>query len=552
MTIPNSHPIAPHGGAWDNPAPIQDAAPAEPFPIEALPGPMRRMAEAVALSMPCPVDMPACTMLAAASAAIGATRQLKVKTSWYELPRLWLAVVARPGSKKSPSAKNVLGPIRRAQKRLRREHEAAMEKYKASLAEWKRQTEEAIAARQNPPDKPHEPIERQLEVGDTTREALCDLLRENWRGVLVYRDELTGWANSLNQYKAGKGDDRQFWLSLWSGEPVFVNRRGRRLYAEEPFASIVGNLPPAVLGELSDNRAREDGWIHRILFAWPEEIEMTVTKAEPDPLTLDDYEKVFVNLFALESGRDSDGEPVPRTLRFSHDADDRWTAFVNALYREMKAEDFPEELRGPWAKMEGYCVRLALLLHVCRQACGETSSEEVDRESVENAIRLVRYFQAHARRVYPQLLHDGGDRLRQDAEAILAWVRRNGERIRPADDDGKPALAFTWRMIRRDLARRFEGRDEDLRKALQALESRGYLREVARQREAERGRRPESDYLVNPACLSGACAVPDTRMTLGKEPTNNSGKNGERHASCCHAEAAPAISTIGGEPCLRI
>jgi len=67
---------------------------------------------------------------------------------------------------------------------------------------------------------------------DCTREALCDLLRENPRGLLVHRDELAGWARSLNQYKGGKGNDKQFWLNLWSGEPVAVNRRGRRVHVK--------------------------------------------------------------------------------------------------------------------------------------------------------------------------------------------------------------------------------------------------------------------------------------------------------------------------------
>lgn len=503
MGILTLHRIDPPGGTWDTPSPLQDVAPAEPFPLDVLPGPMRHMAEAVAASMPCPVDMPACTMLAAASAAIGTARQLKIKTSWYEQSRLWIAVVCRPGNKKSPAASCVLSPIRRAQKRLRREHREAMEQHEAALAEWKAQAEAAVAARQDPPEKPREPIERQLEVGDTTREALCDLLRENPRGLLQNRDELTGWVMSLNQYKGGKGDDKQFWLSLWSGEPVFVNRRGRRLYAENPFASVVGNLPPAVLGELSDNRSREDGFLHRILFAWPDEIDVTFTKVEPDPQTLDEYEATFAKLFALQSDRDSDGEPVPRTLRFTREGEERFAAFSNGLYRELKGDGFPDELRGPWAKMEGYGARLSLLLHVCRHACGETDSEDVDETSVEKAIRLIRYFQSHARRVYPQLLHDGADELRQDAEAVLGWIRRNGGRIRPADDEGKPTMAFTWRMVRRDMARRFEGREEALRQALQALEARGYVRESAREREGERGRKPEPDYLVNPSLLPG-------------------------------------------------
>lgn len=499
----NLHHIDPTGGGWEKPAPLQDAAPAAPFPLDELPGPMQRMAEAVAASMPCPVDLPACTMLAAASAAVGATRRLKIKTSWYEQARLWIAVVAPTGSKKSPAASCVLSPIRRAEKRLRREHETAMDAYNKELAEWKRRTAEAAAAKQSAPEKPREPVERQIEANDMTRESLPDLIRENPRGLLAYRDELTGWAKSLNQYKSGRGDDKQFWLSLWSGEPISVNRRGRRVRVVDPFVTVCGNLPPAVLSDLADKRTREDGWLHRILFSWPDPTAPCWTDCEPDPLTMDEYTQLFESLFDLDFDRDGDGEPVPRTLGFASDAKERFAAFINELASEISTADFAEELRGPWAKMEGCCARLSLLLHVCRQACGETAREDVDKRSVDKAIQLIRYFQAHARRIYPQMLQDGGDELRQNAEAVLIWVRRKRDAIVPADEgSGKPPMAFTWRIVRRDLARRFEGRDEELRRALQALEARGYLREATRQREGERGRRPLPDFHVNPTVFS--------------------------------------------------
>jgi hypothetical protein len=149
--------------------------------------------------------------------------------------------------------------------------------------------------------------------------------------------------------------------------------------------------------------------------------------------------------------------------------------------------------------MEGYAARLALLLHVCRRVAGGTAPEAVDEASVDGAVRLADYFLANARRVYPGLASVAGKRLREDAEAVLGWVRRNRTRIEPEDkDQHKPALAFTWRMVRHDLHHRFEGRDGDLREALEDLEGRGCLREVPRERAGPSGRKPKPDYLVNP------------------------------------------------------
>src|SRR5262249_6873606 len=133
--------------------------------------------------------------------------------------------------------------------------------------------------------KPKPPEQLQVFTSNVTVEALGDLLNENKRGLLLYRDELTGWAKSNNMYRAGRGDDKENFLSIWAGVPFSVNRRGRRVYVETPFLSVCGNLPPAVLGDLNDEHGREDGWIHRILFTWPDEGPGGWSDEEPDPAT---------------------------------------------------------------------------------------------------------------------------------------------------------------------------------------------------------------------------------------------------------------------------
>src|SRR5262249_10859789 len=130
-------------------------------------------------------------------------------------------------------------------------------------------------------------------------------------------------------------------------------------------------------------------------------------------------------------------------------------------------------------------------------------SREVDEVSAENALKLVEYFKAHARRVYPRLRASLVDELHSDAEAVLEWIARNRDKIEAAQDT-KPAKAFSWRMVRRDLSRRFDHRDECLRKALAFLEAHGYLREVEKARQGTVGRNPKPDYFVNEHVLRDA------------------------------------------------
>ena len=60
-------------------------------------------------------------------------------------------------------------------------------------------------------------------VEDATVEALYSVLEENPRGVLDIEDELSGWVRRMDQYKGGKGADRQFFLGVWSNS---TSRRG--------------------------------------------------------------------------------------------------------------------------------------------------------------------------------------------------------------------------------------------------------------------------------------------------------------------------------------
>src|SRR5262249_39824818 len=150
---------------------------------------------------------------------------------------------------------------------------------------------------------------------------------------------------------------------------------------------------------------------------------------------------------------------------------DIYMKFVNRLAEEMRAADFDPQLRGPWAKMEGYCARFSLLLQVCAEAAGETNERDVGPEAVRGAVKLADYFMAHARRVSPVLASAKTDTKKKDADAVLTWIQRNREKIEKATDDA-PAGAFDWRTVRHDLHNRFDGRENDLMRVLSDLEAR--------------------------------------------------------------------------------
>jgi hypothetical protein len=404
-----------------------------PFPIEVLPPALRTFVEAAAAALPCPADFLAVPMLGVLGAAIGTTRMVEIKAGWRESARLWTAVISEPGSKKSPALDKVVHPLYAIQHDLgeeydaaKRDYEAELATYEVELAAWKGNKDRTA---DNKPAKPEAPPFSQICSTDATVEALASLLEQNPRGVVFIRDELTAWVHAMDQYKGGKGADRQHWLSFWNGAPVIVNRKNRReaTVLMDPFVAVVGCLPPDVLEELGDERGREDGFVHRILFASPPAHTVEWTEASLGPEVAQNYETVIRALFTLEGFR---------VLHMTHRARKVWTEWINGHYAQSSDVELSPALRGPWAKLEGMCARLALILQLAQHVCDAMSSspasnhasgETIDHKSMTRAVALIDdYFKSHLRSVYAQMHATPADRR---LEGVRQWVERRGGEV---------------------------------------------------------------------------------------------------------------------------
>jgi hypothetical protein len=160
-----------------------------------------------------------------------------------------------------------------------------------------------------------------------------------------------------------------------------------------------------VLDELSDARGREDGFIHRILFAYPDPMPVRWTEAAISEPTLQGYTAVYEGLWDLQGDLGPAGARPPPPVELSFTAQGRaaFIQFANALYEALADPALPPHLRGPCAKFEGYGARLALILHICRGVCDEADTADVDEHSVRAMVQLIHYFKAHATRVYARL-----------------------------------------------------------------------------------------------------------------------------------------------------
>ncbi|MHB8158643.1 MAG: DUF3987 domain-containing protein [Desulfocucumaceae bacterium] len=395
-----------------------------PFPLDALPKAFRRYSQESARAFPCPLDFTGTSLLITAGSAIGTTKEIEIKPGWREPPILWGAIVGFPGSKKSPALKDAAGPVLKEQEKLRRKYEDKTIEYKEKITKYmvaKKLWEEAkkkAAIRKvedpgDPPPEPGEPVMEQRIAMDATVESIAVLMDQNRRGLILIYDELAALTKGLDQYK-GKGNDRQHFLSWWTGGPDMVNRMSRKpMFLPRTFLCIIGNIPPDVLGELTDLTGRADGFVDRFLFSYPDQIPGGWSDYTISNEARNEIEQVFAKLYELQHG--SDGNP--QLVELTEKAKDKFKGWLNSFQHNAS-----EEIANYCEKLVGYCARLALTLHMVKYVTGETTSIKVESQSMSSAIALIEYYKSHARKVFQWMGEKSEDR---SIRKLIAWIQKN-------------------------------------------------------------------------------------------------------------------------------
>lgn len=163
---------------------------------------------------------------------IGRKRCLRVRlgTSWIEFPNSWGMLVGRSAMMKSPAMNAVINPLRVLADRVLKKYKIALKQYQVDLDAWKirkKAIEEVYkknfkgvlegTSEESKNDvkiyveeMPVEPLKRRYMTQDATTAKLGELLLDNPQGLLIYRDELSGWLKSFEK-SARKMIDNFFW-----------------------------------------------------------------------------------------------------------------------------------------------------------------------------------------------------------------------------------------------------------------------------------------------------------------------------------------------------
>jgi putative DNA primase/helicase len=297
------------------------------------------------------------------------------------------------------------------------------------------------------------------------------------KGVLAYRDELSGRIRGFDRYS--NGSEREMWTEGYGGRPYKIDR----VKNPEPITinrlsiGLLGGLQPDVLATVLLN-GDDDGFAARILYFWPERVEprRPTTEYDSRPAL-----EALRRLRDLMMDLDDKDKPIPTVLPLAGAASERFELWWRSHSQELPAGKFGSW----WGKQSGNVLRLALVLELLGWASCETEfePESVGEPAVAAAIEFVdAYFKPMAERTYGDASLPEEER---NAITVAKWIMKT-----------RPSKINVRELIRK-------ARLPGLRKADPVHEALGILVDAGwiwsrPQREGSTRGRLRDDYLVNP------------------------------------------------------
>ncbi|MDB5535021.1 MAG: hypothetical protein JWO28_3336 [Hyphomicrobiales bacterium] len=412
-----SPPLAPAAVEFSEPLDIfGDADPAELSDPQAgsLPPLIERWARSEARRKGVPYIFAAAAAIGVASSAVGSSLRISPRVhddGWLEPAALWLALVADPGSAKSPIISAAVEPLRRLDSERGKADQA---KHDAWAAASKKKGKDH-------PDPGREPIVRRSVVDDVTMERQVRIHADNPRGLLRAPDELFGLFGSLGAYKKGADGDRSQVLRLFEGKEVIVDRVGAgSIRADKALMGIIAGTQPEKLKTLVRDLSN-DGMLQRFIFILHDGKERQGIDEAPDRDALASYARAIKGLASAEYA-------YCPPIKLSADG---YAALAEMTRQTASLKSIPATAaawRGHVEKWGKFLPRLILTFHALEEFSdlGAVDPEkEVSLATVRRAISFARFLLIrHGLRFYETYF--GASEAANEAREIAGFVLSKG------------------------------------------------------------------------------------------------------------------------------
>lgn len=476
-----------------------------------------------------PYDFIMIPFLIALSSVVGRQIAIRPKKNdlYTVLSNLWGALVARPSTFKSPSINEALKPLLRLANQADKDFKSDQldSEIKILAVEADIKNIEKKLGKMEPYEREESLLElrelkleiekltpkhRRFVLGDSTIEKTAEILNDNQNGVLVYRDELSGFLTSFE--KRGHEQDRAFYLESWSGTQSHnVDRIGRGSISIPALClSVLGGIQPAPLKkyvvDTVANSASNDGFLQRFqMLVYPEDQrEWVLIDRVPDYKARSKVIRIFERLADIDTedlkAKISKDDPLPY-LNFTEKAQGTYNEWICKLEGRLRTSGVqPEALESHLGKYRSLMPSLSLLFHLLCYGEEDLLGGPVRNDCAKLAVRWCEYLEEHAKKVYSLVELTQVD----SAKALLAKIRQG--RIKDGDTL-RSIYRHHWSQL--DTARKVEQAAEILSEC-----------EIVKVTDLQTSGRPSEIIKINPEILKEIEAARD--KTAGSPSRNSS------------------------------
>ncbi len=444
--------------------------------------------------------------LVAASSLIGSKIGVHPlqEDDWLVVPNLWGFLVSEPGSMKSPAMIEALKPLDRLERSEKKEFQVRcqdsqkqektlvqkidslkkclnLEDDSLVLGVGKGYQEEILQLEQEL-ESQEVVTEKRYKTNDPTVEKLALILKDNPQGLLLFRDELGGWLESLS--KKGREGNREFYLETWNGLGSFsVDRIGRgSVYVENMCLSLFGGIQPTKIEsyiEKNTSSSGDDGFLERFqIVFYPEKRQVfSLIDRKPNKEAFEAVLNIYRFLDQIE------GRARQNSLRFSKEAQEITDDWRKDLEFRILNESLSPIHRAHISKYRSLMPSLSLVFCLLEAAADASFPNEIEAVFAKKAINWCTKLESHLNKLYQNSVHNALYSAKVLAEKIQSGAVSDGEKLRDL-------ARKNWRGLNTPGA---------LQEALKVLEEKSWLK-----REAKRSGGKKSEYIrINPKVMGG-------------------------------------------------
>ena len=357
----------------------RELMPRVPYPWDALPPAISNSLHVLARASPsnsAPLPGFACAFI---GGAVGRTVGISVKAGWVEPLVSWFYDLLDSGEGKTAKMRSLAHVIMQAQREKQDEYNRKYEEW-AALPKKERG---------DPPPRPRGYYFTNLTIEGVHAESEG----HPSGGLVAILNEASTFVGGQNEYKSGKGTDREAWLSLHDGSDARIVRATKSVLITGARVQIIGGIQPKVFRRVfggDDKLYLYDGTIYRGLY--------TYSPPQHHPLTLEAWGEEHREPWdrtlrmALEW---ADQQDAPHTIYLNSEAQNLFLTWRNSLDREKVL--LPPELRGFLPKAYGYSLRLAAVIDLMHQFYnGQPPRRLLDAEGMQRGIDAAMFYLGQA------------------------------------------------------------------------------------------------------------------------------------------------------------